>query len=94
MNKRIGAEHSKQLNRLNRIGGQIRGLAKMIEDHRYCMDILTQIKAVKSAIAAVEQNVIEEHLNHCVHKAIESKNSKETAEMLKEIKDLLKKTSK
>lgn len=94
MSKRKGAEHTQQLNRLNRVAGQIRGVAKMIEDQRYCMDILTQIKAVKSAISAVEQNVIEQHLNHCLHKAIDSKNTKETTEMLKEIKELLKKTSK
>ena len=42
-----GAEHTNQLNRLNRIGGQIRGIASMIEEQRYCIDILTQIRAVK-----------------------------------------------
>ncbi len=89
-----GAEHSNQLHRLNRIEGQVKGLSKMIEDHRYCIDIVTQIKAIKAALSAVETNVIEEHLNHCVYRAINSKSRSETDEMLSEIKNLLKKANK
>lgn len=89
---KIGAEHSKQLSRLNRIGGQIRGITSMIEEKRYCIDILTQIRAAKSALSSLESKIIEEHLHHCVHHAIDSKNSKEADKMIEEIQSLLKKT--
>lgn len=89
-----GVEHTDQLNRLNRIGGQIRGIGSMIEEQRYCIDILTQIRAVKSALSSLESRIIEDHLSHCVHHAIESKNRKEADKMIKEIQDLLKKTMK
>ena len=92
--RKKGTAHTKQLHRLNRIEGQIRGLSKMVEEQRYCIDILTQIKAVRSALSAVEQNIVEQHLNHCVHKAIASKNREESEEMLQEIKELLKKANK
>lgn len=89
-----GVKHTDQLNRLNRIGGQIRGISTMVEEQRYCIDILTQIKAVKSALSALESRIIEDHLSHCVHHAIESKNRKEADKMIKEIQTLLKKSAK
>ena len=92
--RRKGASHSPQLSRLNRIEGQIRGIAKMVEEERYCIDILTQMRAVKSALSAVESNIIEQHLNHCVHEALNSKNRGETDRVMKEIKNLLKKINK
>lgn len=91
-NHKKGTSHSKQLHRLKRIEGQIRGIAKMVEEQRYCIDILIQVKAVKSALSSFETNIIEEHLNHCVLKAINSKNHNEAKEVIKEIKELLKKT--
>ena len=94
MAKKVGASHQAQLNRLSRIEGQVRGLSKMVEERRYCMDILTQIKAVKSALSAVEQNIVEQHLNHCVQKAIAEKKQSEAQVILEEIKDLLRKTMK
>lgn len=89
-----GASHTKQQHKVNRIEGQVRGIGKMIEEQRYCIDILTQLKAIKSALTSLEQDIVEQHLNHCVHKAIKSKNSSEVEEMLKEINALLKKTTK
>ncbi|MDP7725190.1 metal-sensitive transcriptional regulator [Mycobacterium sp. TY814] len=56
--------------RLRRIEGQVRGIAKMIEDDKYCIDILTQISAVSSALRAVALNLLEDHLDHCVSSAI------------------------
>jgi DNA-binding FrmR family transcriptional regulator len=56
--------------RLRRIEGQVRGIAKMIEDDKYCIDILTQISAANSALQSVALGLLEEHLNHCVSKAI------------------------
>lgn len=88
-----GAEHTDQLNRLNRIEGQIRGIANMIADQRYCLDILTQIRAVKSALSSLESKILEAHLNHCVHKALDQKNRNETDKIINEIKDLFKKSS-
>ena len=89
-----GVEHKDQLKRLNRISGQIRGIGSMIEEQRYCIDILTQIRAVKSALSSLESRIIEDHLSHCVYHAIESKNPKEAGKMIKEIQNLLKKTMK
>lgn len=83
--------HQSQLLRLKRVEGQIRGIAKMVEEGRYCVDILTQLKAIKSAISAVEGNVLEAHLNHCVQRAVSSKDVGQTEQVIKEIKDLLKK---
>ena len=85
-----GSSHESQLKRLKRIEGQVRGLSAMIEDRRYCIDILTQFKAVRSALGSIEKKIIEEHLNHCVHNAVESKNTKLTNQMLEEISGLLK----
>ena len=86
--------HSDQVNRLNRIAGQVTGVVKMIEDQRYCADILTQIKAIKSAIRSVESNIVETHLNHCVTRAIEGKDKKASDEMINEIKEILRSASK
>ena len=61
-----------KINRLNRVAGQVRGLAQMIEDDRYCMDILHQMQAVKSALAKVETQVLKDHAACCVAEAIAS----------------------
>jgi DNA-binding FrmR family transcriptional regulator len=58
------------LKRLRRIEGQIRGLQKMVEDDKYCIDILTQISAATKALQSVAIGLVEEHLNHCVADAI------------------------
>ena len=60
--------------RLNRIEGQIRGIARMIEDDRYCVDILTQVGAVQSALDALARKLLEHHLHGCVTHAIASGN--------------------
>ncbi|WP_375489281.1 metal-sensitive transcriptional regulator [uncultured Mycobacterium sp.] len=56
--------------RLRRIEGQVRGIAKMIEDDKYCIDVLTQISAANSALRSVALNLLDEHLGHCVSRAI------------------------
>lgn len=81
--------HLSQLNRLKRVEGQVRGVHQMVQDDRYCIDILTQIKAIKSALKKVESNIIENHLDHCVHKAVASTNQKEQKKVIDEIRDLL-----
>jgi CsoR family transcriptional regulator, copper-sensing transcriptional repressor len=56
--------------RLRRIEGQVRGIARMIEEDKYCIDVLTQISAVSSALRSVALNLLDEHLNHCVTRAL------------------------
>ncbi|HME48636.1 metal-sensitive transcriptional regulator, partial [Mycobacterium sp.] len=56
--------------RLRRIEGQVRGIARMIDDDKYCIDILTQISAVNSALQSVALGLLDEHLNHCVTNAV------------------------
>lgn len=56
--------------RLRRIEGQVRGIAKMIDDDKYCIDVLTQISAVNSALRSVALNLLNEHLGHCVSRAV------------------------
>jgi CsoR family transcriptional regulator, copper-sensing transcriptional repressor len=60
------------LKRLSRIEGQVRGLARMVEEDRYCIDIVTQIAAVQAALRRVEEEVLRDHIAHCVEHAIVS----------------------
>lgn len=60
------------INRLKRIEGQVRGIARMVEDERYCIDILTQMQAVKAAFRKVEEEILKMHAGHCVEDAIAS----------------------
>ena len=62
----------KLLNRLNRIEGQVRGIARMVEEDRYCIDVLTQVRAVKAALSRVETEMLKSHLDHCIESAIVS----------------------
>ena len=67
------APHKEQLlKRLARVEGQVRGISRMIEDDRYCIDILTQLGAVSTALEAVALKVLEEHVQHCVAGALAS----------------------
>ena len=59
------------LKRLRRIEGQVRGIARMVEDDKYCIDVLTQVSAVTKALQAVSLGLLEEHLGHCVVHAAE-----------------------
>ncbi len=58
------------LKRLRRVEGQVRGLQRMVEEDQYCIDILTQVSAVTSALESVALGLLEEHLSHCVAQAI------------------------
>ena len=78
--------HKDQLvKRLARIEGQVRGIARMIEDDRYCIDILTQLGAVDTALEAVALKVLEEHVNYCVAGALASGDVKEATEKSREL---------
>ncbi|MBT7609440.1 MAG: metal-sensitive transcriptional regulator [Bacteriovoracaceae bacterium] len=89
-----GANHKALLSRVNKIEGQVRGIKKMIDDEKYCVDVLTQIKASRSALKSLELLILEGHLNHCVISAIESKSKQGASEKIEEILNLLKKSSK
>ena len=71
--------------RLARIEGQVRGISKMIDDDRYCIDILTQLGAVQTALEAVALKVLEEHVQHCVAGALASGDAKEADEKSREL---------
>jgi len=77
------------LNRLRRIEGQIRGLQKMVEEDRYCADILVQMASVQEALRGVGRNLMKNHLQHCATKAIASGKAKETSEMYDELLELI-----
>jgi len=66
------AERKKLLNRLRRVEGQVRGIEKMVEDDRYCIDILTQIAATTTALESVGLKILEDHTRHCVARALAS----------------------
>ena len=77
------------LKRLSRIEGQVRGLARMIEDDRYCIDVVTQLSAVRAALRRVEEEVLRDHVAHCVEHAIASGNTSEQRQKVAELMDVL-----
>ena len=85
------ASHTSQLQRLRRIEGQIRGVIKMIENKRYCMDILQQTRAISAALKAVENNIMEDHLTSCVASALKSNRKKDQANKIKEVIEVISK---
>ena len=70
------------LKRLKRIEGQVRGLYQMVEDDRYCIDIVTQISAVRAALRRAEEEILRDHVAHCVEDAIASGNRRKIAELM------------
>ena len=77
------------LKRLGRIEGQVRGLARMVEDDRYCIDVVTQISAVRAALRKVEEEVLRDHVGHCVEGAIASGNKTDQRRKIAELMDVL-----
>ncbi|MBS0472468.1 MAG: metal-sensitive transcriptional regulator [Proteobacteria bacterium] len=67
----------KLLARLGRIEGQVRGITRMVEEGRYCIDVLTQLQAVRAALVKVESEMLKDHLGHCIENAIVSGNANE-----------------
>jgi DNA-binding FrmR family transcriptional regulator len=81
----------KVLNRMNYLIGHLEGVKKMIENDKYCVDIILQNEAVISALKKVNEMILENHLNTCVTQAIKNKNEKERKKKIKELLDLFKK---
>ncbi|HEY0012468.1 MAG TPA: metal-sensitive transcriptional regulator [Allosphingosinicella sp.] len=79
----------KLLNRLSRLEGQVRGIARMVEEDRYCIDILTQIQAARAALSRVETELLKDHLNHCITAAIQGGDPEEQRRKAGELIQLL-----
>ncbi|WP_341711727.1 metal-sensitive transcriptional regulator [Erythrobacter sp.] len=78
-----------KVNRLNRIAGQVQGVAKMIENDRYCIDILHQIQAIKSALAKVESQVLKDHAACCIAESIASGDAEQQRIKFEELVELM-----
>ena len=83
------ADHNRQLPRLRRIEGQVRGIAGMVEDGRYCVDILTQLQAARAALAKVEREILDDHVAACVSAAAISGDAEATKVKMTELTELL-----
>lgn len=89
--KKTFPAHSDNLVSLRRIEGQVRGIARMIEERKYCVDILIQVRAVISALASVEDKILEKHFQGCVMRAALGSSQREKEQKIKEIMLLIKK---
>lgn len=81
------------LNRLSRIEGQVRGLARMVEEDRYCIDIVTQIGAVRAALKRVEHELLRDHVGHCVRDAMQVGSAKQQQEKIDELMNVIARSS-
>ena len=77
--------HNKQIAALKRVEGQIRGIISMVNEEKYCVDILYQIKAAKSALVSIESKILENHIESCVKNSLKNKNDvdEKVSELLK-----------
>lgn len=83
------ARHVGQLQRLRRIEGQVRGIVRMVEEERYCVDILTQLRAARAALRRVEDAVVRDHVEHCVAQAVRAGDREEQRAKVDELLDVL-----
>ena len=81
--------HGANLVALRRIEGQVRGVQRMIEDRKYCIDILNQIHAIKGALGRVEEKVLQKHFRNCVTEAVKGNSAEEKEQKLDEILKLI-----
>ena len=79
----------KLIGRLNRIEGQVRGISRMVADGRYCIDILTQVQAVRAALTKVETAILQDHLGKCIEGAITSGDAVDQRAKINELVQLL-----
>ena len=80
------------LKRLNRIEGQVRGVARMVDEDRYCIDVVTQISAVRAALRRAEEEILRDHVAHCVEHAIASGDKRDQRQKIAEIMEVLGRT--
>ena len=88
----VNSSKVSNLKRLSRIEGQVRGVARMLEEDRYCIDIVTQIAAVQAALRKVEEDVLRNHIAHCVEHAIKSGDADEQRKKVAELMAVLTRT--
>lgn len=86
--------HQENKQRLARIEGQVRAVSRMIDDGEYCIDIITQIQAARSALQSVSKIILEKHLKHCVADALEQNNAANIDDKLEEIMTVIKRMGK
>ena len=86
--------HSENTARLSRIEGQVKGVKRMIDDGEYCIDIITQIQAARSALQSVSKIILEKHLKHCVSSALVEHDEAAIEEKLEEIMTVIKRMGK
>ena len=86
-------EKPKLRTRLTRLEGQVRGVSRMVEADRYCIDVLTQIRAIRAALATVETELLKTHLDHCIEGAIVSGDAAEQRRKAAELIELLERAS-
>ncbi len=79
--------------RLGRIEGQVRGLSRMVEEDRYCIDVVTQISAVRAALRRVEEEILRDHVAHCVEHAITSGDKEDQRRKVAELMDVVSRAS-
>jgi DNA-binding FrmR family transcriptional regulator len=77
------------IKRLSRIEGQVRGLSRMVEEDRYCIDIVTQLSAVRAALRRVEHEILRDHVGHCVKQAMRSDDHADQDRKIQELMDVL-----
>lgn len=92
--KNHSTTHTENKTRLARIEGQVRAVARMIDDGEYCIDIITQIQAARSALQSVSKRILEKHLKHCVAAALEEHDQEGIDEKLAEIMTVIKRMEK
>lgn len=85
----IDDRKTKLLNRLRRIEGQVRGVARMVEEDRYCIDILTQTQALRAALTKVETELLRNHVDHCVRGAFTSGDTEDQQQKIQELVEVL-----
>lgn len=83
-------DHSVELKSLNRLGGQVEGVKKMIQEKRYCIDIIMQLKAIQSAAKSIEANIMKSHIQACVREALFQSGEKIREEKINELIKLFK----
>lgn len=92
--KRPITTHDETLHRLSRIAGQVQGIRKMVEERKYCIDIVTQVQAARAALYAVELQILQKHMNHCVSEAFASGSKKSAGEKMEELLRVMKRQMK
>lgn len=85
------ANHKSEIHRIHRMMGQLEGVKKMIEEGRYCPDILAQTRAITSALRALEAGILERHVEHCVHQVLHTADKKKVESTTRELIEIFRK---